>query len=41
MFKKIREKWKHREGRRDITKRILWGAVAGMLATAIILFLAR
>ena len=41
MLEKIKEKWKKRAGRKDITKRILWGAIAGMIASLIVIFLMR
>ena len=41
MLNKLREKWKKREGRRSITKRIIWGVIAGMLGFLIVVFLMR
>jgi len=41
MLDNLKERWKKREERRNITKRIMWGALAGMIASLIILFLLR
>ncbi len=41
MLKKLREKWKNREGRKNITKRVFWGVIAGMIASLIVIFLMR